>query len=290
MSSPLDCLLLQADLERSGNEHTPKALERMTAKAARVALEDLKAESPLEIEFRWSVNHSLTMSAGPSRVMLGGFLYQIAKDRRRKENCRRAAATAVACLVLLDEQQEDPGPEKSARVIGMGYYREEKASGRLRKARVTPKPREALGEIIGFGDFNAALTKLFRDVLGGEIDPDDRAVISKMRRALENTLDEDPPVTPQAEPATDSLSPSRLRAYSLYLEAIKVKPELEARNDSEAYDYIKEHIVDSEDDLPPSFETFRRYLSEARKHFGTRKHTPRAGRMTGGSIVRDTEI
>ena len=120
--------------------------KRLTAKAARVALEDLKAESPLEIEFRWSVNHSLTMSSEPSWVMLGGFLYQIAIDRQRKENCRRAAATAVACLVLLDEQQEDPGPEKSARAFEAGYYREEKVSGRLRKAQFAPKPREALGE------------------------------------------------------------------------------------------------------------------------------------------------
>ena len=33
MSSPLDRFLLLADLKRSANEHTPKALQRMTAKA-----------------------------------------------------------------------------------------------------------------------------------------------------------------------------------------------------------------------------------------------------------------
>ena len=113
MSSPLDCLLLQADLERSGNEHTPKALQRMTAKAARVALEDLKAESPLEIEFRWSVNHSLTLSVEASRVMLNGFLYQVAIDQQRKENSRNAAATAIAATVASWNALDSNGGHKS---------------------------------------------------------------------------------------------------------------------------------------------------------------------------------
>jgi hypothetical protein len=67
--------------------------------------------------------------------------------------------------------------------------------------------------------------------------------------------------------------------------------------DREAYDWLSENGIDQGkgnlDELTdyeiPSFETFKRYLGQARKPLGENKYTCRAGR-TSRSIARRNEI
>ena len=86
MSSPLDCLLLQADLKRSGNEHKPPALQRMTAKAFEKAFGELKPESRMANELNRGFNMSEASSVSQpepesiefARVMIGSLSYDLA--------------------------------------------------------------------------------------------------------------------------------------------------------------------------------------------------------------------
>ncbi len=62
------------------------------------------------------------------------------------------------------------------------------------------------------------------------------------------------------------LKPSRQEAYRMYVKAMQ-----ECRNlatDRQVYDWITENVRI----LPYSFNTFTRYLTEARKYHGTKKH------------------
>jgi hypothetical protein len=69
--------------------------------------------------------------------------------------------------------------------------------------------------------------------------------------------------------------------------------------DREVYEWLHEYGIDTEKgdvgeltdyELPGSLETFRRYLSTARKALGENKYTRRGGRKHGGSIVRSNQI
>jgi hypothetical protein len=79
-----------------------------------------------------------------------------------------------------------------------------------------------------------------------------------------------------------------------YVESKAGKPLL----DREAYDLFEEEGVSDraedarelEDYELPGFETWARYLREARKVFGQGKYTPRAGRQFGKSIVKADHI
>ena len=62
-----------------------------------------------------------------------------------------------------------------------------------------------------------------------------------------------------------------------------------------AHEYLKDHGVDGVADLddykvPENFETFRRYLSEAREVLDEQKYDRRSGRQHGRSIVRGEQI
>ncbi len=284
MSSPLECLLLQADLKRTIYEDTPP-LQRMTAKAVIASLGELKQGSSMKVDLERCSKLAESMSKEEARVITGGLSYQLALDPEHME-ARDAACVALMGLAALKQDNEDPGPCKGFQALGVSFGT---GSSEHQPDPALLNPHSALAVVAKLEGLNPALAELCREVADGAISPTDATLIGKMRNALHGSLEETPAVAPSSDPENSPLPPSRLRAYSLYLEALKVKPELEDRNDSEAYDYIKEHIVDSEDDLPPSFETFRRYLSEARKHFGTRKHTPRAGR-TGRSVASEQEI
>jgi len=84
-----------------------------------------------------------------------------------------------------------------------------------------------------------------------------------------------------------SLAPSRKKAYQQFLWSISTAPQLAGATDRQVYDWLLQH---SDEDEPPVFSTWSRYLREARAFYGTRKNNRRAGRETGRSVVRATEI
>jgi len=86
-----------------------------------------------------------------------------------------------------------------------------------------------------------------------------------------------------------SLKPSREKAYNHYQFALEKKPELAEVTDREVYDWLSNNPQTS-DEIPSRFDTFAKYLREARKHYGEHKHTPRCSRETGRSIVRQDQI
>lgn len=92
----------------------------------------------------------------------------------------------------------------------------------------------------------------------------------------------------------DTVKPSEKEAYLsfVYAEA-KTERRLE---DRDAYDWLNENGIDKndtgelEDYNLPSFDTWRRYLSTARKATNEQKYTPRKARPEGRSIVHADEI
>jgi hypothetical protein len=84
---------------------------------------------------------------------------------------------------------------------------------------------------------------------------------------------------------------SRLKAYQQYQEAIARSRETDGvlskeSEDRAVYDWLTEH---GEERLP-KFETWARYVRAARESSDTSKHSPRAGRTTGRSVVKRSEI
>ena len=67
-------------------------------------------------------------------------------------------------------------------------------------------------------------------------------------------------------------------------------PALSGRTDAEVFHWLKEDAGGEDDGLPSNRETFERYLREARAHYDTHKHTRRAGRATGRSVARASEL
>lgn len=94
--------------------------------------------------------------------------------------------------------------------------------------------------------------------------------------------------------------PRRVRkAYAAFQYAATSKEQKpEDLPDREAFDWLKKNGIDSEkgdlaeltDYRLPGFHNWRRYVSEARRLLDERKHSPRAERKTGRSIVREREI
>ena len=82
---------------------------------------------------------------------------------------------------------------------------------------------------------------------------------------------------------------SREVAYRQYLYAQEKAPDRET--DAELYDWLK-HTEDLPDgvDALPIFETWSKYVREARKHYGTSKNAPKTGRATGKSVVPEDQI
>ena len=88
------------------------------------------------------------------------------------------------------------------------------------------------------------------------------------------------------------LPPSYEKAYLIYGTAINKNPALEGASDHKVYTWIKEHgLGDGCDEYePPAFSTWKRYLGRARRHYGTQKNRPRAGRSHGKSVVEQNQI
>jgi hypothetical protein len=81
----------------------------------------------------------------------------------------------------------------------------------------------------------------------------------------------------QATPA-----PAIEKAYQSYQYAIEKNPDFAGKKDKEVHTWLKNNGID--DYTLPAFETWQRYVRKGRKHYGTSKNTPRAGR-TGRSII-----
>ncbi len=82
------------------------------------------------------------------------------------------------------------------------------------------------------------------------------------------------------------LLPERVKyAYGQYLSAVPNVPD--QATDRECYDWAKGH---NEGSPIPAFETWQRYVRQARKHLGQQKNTPQAGRSFGRSIALPEEI
>jgi len=64
--------------------------------------------------------------------------------------------------------------------------------------------------------------------------------------------------------------------------------------DRPAYDWLKEHGCDDAEGLAdyklPVLDTWSRYVREVRNKLGEQKYQPRAGRATGGSVVRAADL
>jgi hypothetical protein len=108
------------------------------------------------------------------------------------------------------------------------------------------------------------------------------AVMGPTARAEPNTAD--PQAATKALTGLAELLPSYQGAYQQYQRAVSYWG---AMTDKEAYNRLNKE--DNETDELPPFSTWARYLRGARRHYGTQKNTPRAGR-TGRSIVTPDEI
>lgn len=85
------------------------------------------------------------------------------------------------------------------------------------------------------------------------------------------------------------LSPSQQKAFALYEWATCENPSL--KTDREVHEYLCSHTdIPGNADVPPSCETFTRYLRHARRHLKQQKNTPRAGRPHGSSIVHASQV
>ena len=84
----------------------------------------------------------------------------------------------------------------------------------------------------------------------------------------------------------DSLAPSRQKALGQYLDAVRKFPQLDGASDREVYNWVVKH---SDGDRLPNFDTWWRYLRQARRATGRNKNSSRSGRA-GRSIVRRNQI
>lgn len=108
--------------------------------------------------------------------------------------------------------------------------------------------------------------------------------------------DQEPPATGASEQGegadgrrgTKKLSPSRQKAYGQFLDAVRRNPELANATDREVYDAITEQL--DRDETVPSFDTWSKYLREARTHHDANKYQRRAGRERGKGIVTRDQI
>jgi hypothetical protein len=79
-----------------------------------------------------------------------------------------------------------------------------------------------------------------------------------------------------------TLRPSEEKAYQSYKHAIDKKPEFADATDQEIHDWLNENGI--EEYSPPAFDTWARHVRAGRKHYGTSKNTPRAGRTSKSAI------
>jgi hypothetical protein len=149
------------------------------------------------------------------------------------------------------------------------------------------------------GEFSATTVTAIVDLLCIERELDQRAaysmnldavaaILAEKVNSKETGQEDEPDQGDGEQPEGAGLPPSRQKAYSQYLWAVKENAELDGATDQQVYDWLSEHLEDGEQ-LPP-FNTWSRYVREARSHHNTSKHSSRVDRETGRSIVRPDQI
>jgi hypothetical protein len=89
------------------------------------------------------------------------------------------------------------------------------------------------------------------------------------------------------ESAEPALKPSREKAYQQFLWAMEQDRSL--KTDQGVYDWLKKHSDEPEE--LPAFDTWSKYLREARAYHQDHKHTPRSiKKASGKSTVRRDQI
>jgi hypothetical protein len=83
----------------------------------------------------------------------------------------------------------------------------------------------------------------------------------------------------------DALPPSRRKAWMEYYEAEEL---LGACTDKQAYEFINERLEKGA--TLPSFETWRRYVRDARNALGLQKYSPGKGKPTGKSVISPDDV
>ena len=105
-----------------------------------------------------------------------------------------------------------------------------------------------------------------------------RLVANLLREAV------DPSRDARLEPAEDDVEGLAL-AYGEYGE-LKALLTADWKRVAGARELIDDELVD----LAPAFDTWTRNLRSARKPLGEQKHTSRAGRASGGSVINQDKI
>ncbi len=153
------------------------------------------------------------------------------------------------------------------------------------------------GEIVKLGRFREALRSY-----GDNADrADDNSIQPRVAAAAKTAteepaqLDRSPLVGAESDEGSDQtpvMLPAHHRAYQSFERAIKERPDLAEGTDREVYDWLAENDPDPDHDYElPAFETWARYVREARKALNRRKNTPRYGRAEGSrSIVSVNSI
>ncbi|MGA2064184.1 MAG: hypothetical protein ABSG86_04415 [Thermoguttaceae bacterium] len=105
------------------------------------------------------------------------------------------------------------------------------------------------------------------------------------------------PLAPTRESVLRQLEPAVRKAYLAYQYVETANGR--RMEDREAYEWLREYGIDqgkgdlgelTDYQLPDAFDTFRRYVTDARKPLGESKYTRREGRKHGGSVARQDEI
>jgi hypothetical protein len=138
----------------------------------------------------------------------------------------------------------------------------------------SPVAKEMLGECLRFAN------ELIKEV--GSTASTAVAVTEPAALAERDTAEPQTRAKTMTEPSELPLSCER--AYRQFQRVISLWGEM---TDKQAYDWLKEQ--DKETEELPDFDTWARYLRKARRHYGTQKNTPRAGR-NGRSIATLDQI
>ncbi len=151
-------------------------------------------------------------------------------------------------------------------------------------------PRWACGILHALAHFGSwpdwlILTQRAEEAVGGTTVDGDQSPADDEAEAREIDAKSSDSAPPQKKTKA-TLPPSRVKAMSQFVDAVSKCPALNGATDREVYDWIDEH---SDGDPLPNFDTWSRYLRDAREAAGISKNTPRSER-TGRSIVRLDEI
>jgi hypothetical protein len=102
--------------------------------------------------------------------------------------------------------------------------------------------------------------------------------------------------TETAEPSTGQktdawkrkLGPAAKKAFSQYQRAIELEPALAGGIDDKVYEYVEAELLDDGESMPTR-DNWKRQVRKGREFHDCQKNKPRAGRVTGRSIIRQSD-